>query len=69
MALKRQTETVNETSISHLDLPFFMRAIPKGLAFRLCYMYYVCKICMFLFFHSTPVRFDLVKTPEVTLCG
>ena len=36
LVLKRQTETVNGTSISYLYLPFFTRAIPKGLTFGLC---------------------------------
>ena len=46
LVLKRQTETVNGTSISYLlYLPFFSRAIPKGLTFGLClYVLRVCKL-------------------------
>ena len=40
---RRQTETVNGTSISKLDLPFFTRAIPKGLSFEL--FVYVIRSC------------------------
>ena len=36
LVLKRQTETVNGTSICTLYLPFFMRVIPKGLTFEVC---------------------------------
>ena len=35
-------------------------------------MFYIRKMCIFcieIYIYSTSVRFDLVKSPEVTLCG
>ena len=43
LVLKRQTEIVNGTSISSLYLPFFTKAIPKGLPFGL--WVYVLRLC------------------------
>ena len=42
MALKRQTETVNETSISYLDLPFFYESNTEGTSFQI--MLYVLRL-------------------------
>ena len=41
LVFKRQTETVNGTSISPFYLPFFTRPVPKGLTFGLC-LYVLC---------------------------
>ena len=59
LILKRQTKMVIGTSISYLYnlLPFFMRAIPKGLTLDYVCMFYVYVMCMFR------------KSPQVTLCS
>ena len=71
LVLKRQTKMVNSTSIFILLtlLPFFTRAIPKGLTFGgICL--YVLRLCnVHVLYCMCCAIFELVKSPEVTLCG
>ena len=48
----------------------FMRAIPKGLPFGLClYLLRLNVMCMFCIVLNLCTKFEIVKSPEVTLNG
>ena len=71
VVLKRQTETVNVASISlpYFPLSFFYESNTERINFRImliCFTF-VKHVCFVLY--ATCVRFDLVKTRKVTLCG
>ena len=52
-----------------IRLFFFKRTILKGLTFGLCLYNYNLYNLHVLFCIPACVRFELVKSPEVTLCG
>ena len=71
LVLKRQTERSMVPSIVIcLENNCFYKNNSEGTNFRInmfvCFMFVKCA-CVVLY--STSVRFDLVKSPEVTLCG
>ena len=67
MVLKHKTETVNGISISYLYLPFLYESNTKGTNFQIrfiCFTFVKC--ACFVLYSTFSVRFDLVKSPEVT---
>ena len=70
LVLKHQTE--NGQWYQHLLTLFaffFYERNPEGINFRISFICFTFVKCACLVLYSTYVRFDWVKSPEVTLCG
>ena len=69
LLLKRQTEAVidNKQHLLTLFANVYESNTAKGTNFRITFMFY--RVCACFVLYSTCARFELMKSPEATLCG